>query len=305
MSDAHMSRAEALQHAILAFVTLIRFIGLIIIGEGQRLSNCLRPDLHSEAAETMKYVGDFGRTLLVELCEEIVRVMTMKLARLTVLATLLLSRSAFAGGAPVALVEEVTGAPGVEFMDYVEAGKVIPLNAQDSIVLSYLYSCMRETITGGVITVGKEQSEVRSGKVVRALTLCDAGRMLLSAQLASQSAGTLLRNAKAKQAEPTSPPVPQFILYSLSPIMELRGGGGTVEIVRVDRGSERYVLAISDQQLLRNAFYDLADVGLTLTAGGVYRATMGSQGVTFRIDPSAKAGKTPIVGRLLRFDRGP
>ena len=64
------------------------------------------------------------------------------------------------------------------FVDYVEAGKIIPLNAQDSIVLSYLYSCVRETISGGVITVGKEQSEVRSGKVVRALTPCDAGRMI-------------------------------------------------------------------------------------------------------------------------------
>jgi hypothetical protein len=241
----------------------------------------------------------------VELCEEVITVMTMRLARFTMLATLLLSRSSFAGGTPVALVEEVTGAPGVEFMDYVEAGKIIPLKAQDSIVLSYLYSCVRETITGGVITVGKEQSEVRAGKVVRTLAHCDAGRMLLSAQLASQSAGTLSRNAKAKQAEPTTPPLPEFVLYSLSPIMELRGGGGTLEIARVDRGSERYVLVISDQQLIHNAFYDLADVGLTLTAGGVYRATIGSQAVTFSIDRSAKAGKTPIVGRLLRFDRAP
>jgi hypothetical protein len=242
---------------------------------------------------------------IVGSCEEIITVMTMKLAQLMVLATLFLSRSAFAGGAPVALVEEVTGAPGVEFMDYVEPGRIIPLNAQDTIVLSYLYSCVRETITGGVITVGKEQSEVQSGKVVRTTTLCDAGRMLLSAQLASQSAGTLLRNAKAKSAELKSPPAPQFILYGLSPMMELRAGGGTIEIVRIDQGGERYAFVIDNQQLLHNAFYDLADRGLTLTAGGVYRATMGSESVTFRIDTSAKAGKAPIVGRLVRFDRAP
>jgi hypothetical protein len=235
--------------------------------------------------------------------EEIISVMTMKLARLTVLATLLFSRSAFAGGAPVALVEEVIGAPSVEFMDYVDAGRVIALNPQDSIVLSYLYSCVRETISGGVVTVGREQSEVKSGKVVRTSTACDAGRMLLSAKLASQSAGTVLRSIKGKQDQPNSPATPQFTLYSLSPMMELRGGGGTIEIARVDQGGERYKFSIGNQQLLRNAFYDLADAGVALTAGGVYRATMGGQSVTFKIDPSAKPGKTPIVGRLLRFDR--
>jgi hypothetical protein len=253
----------------------------------------------------MNYDGSLGRTLLVQLARYHHGVMTMKLARLTVLATLLLSRSAFAGGAPVALVEEVTGAPGVEFMDYVEAGRVIPLHAQESVVLGYLYSCVRETITGGVITVGKEQSEVQSGKVVRTATLCDTGRMILSAQLASQSAGTVVRNVRSKPAESKSPPASQFILYGLSPMVELRGGGGTLEITRVDRSGERYVFTIGNQQLLRNAFYDLADVGLILTAGGVYRAAMGSQGVTFRIDTSAKAGKTPIVGRLVRFDGAP
>jgi hypothetical protein len=232
-------------------------------------------------------------------------VMTMRLARSAVLAALLLSNGAFAAGPPVALVEDVTGAPGVEFMDYVEAGKIIPLNAQQSVILGYLYSCVRETITGGVITVGKEQSDVRSGKVLRTLTHCDAGRMLLSAQLASQSAGTISRNAKSKQPEPTSSPVPQFVLYGLSPAIDLRGGGGTVEIARIDRGSERYVLTIGDSKLLSNAFYDLADVGLTLTAGAVYRAMIGSQSITFGVDPNAEPGKTPIIGRLLRFDRAP
>jgi hypothetical protein len=246
-----------------------------------------------------------GNSWSVKICEDISTVMTMKIGRLTVLATLVLSTSALAEGPPVALVEEVTGTSGVEFMDYLEAGKIIRLNAQDSIVLNYLYSCVRETITGGVVTVGKDQSEVQSGKIVRTSTPCDTGRMLLSAQLASQSAGTLLRGAKAKQVDLKSPPLPQFILYSLSPMLELRGSGGQLEIVRIDRNGEHYVLTISNQQLLHQAFYDFADAGLTLSPGGIYRAAMGGQSVTFKIDPSAKAGKTPIVGRLLRFDRTP
>ena len=75
---------------------------------------------------------------------------------------------ALAAQIPVALVEEVSGAPaGVEFMDYVETGKTIELGARGGIVLSYLNSCVRETISGGTVTVGTDQSDVQGGKVAR------------------------------------------------------------------------------------------------------------------------------------------
>jgi hypothetical protein len=226
----------------------------------------------------------------------------VKSARLTILALLVAAGPAWAGAPIAALVEDVTGASaGVEFMDYVEVGKVIRLNPQDSIVLSYLYSCERETITGGIIKVGRERSEVQSGKVERASTACDAGRMILSAELASQSAGMLVRNLKANPVKLSASP--QFVLYGLSPIVELRGGGGTVEITRVDQAGERYTMTIVTPETQRNAYYDLAGAGTALSAGGIYRATVGGQSVTFKIDPSAKPGKAPIAGRLLRFDR--
>ena len=49
-------------------------------------------------------------------------------------------------------------------MDYLETGRVIRLGARETVVLSYLYSCTRETITGGTVTVGTDRSEVLSGK---------------------------------------------------------------------------------------------------------------------------------------------
>jgi hypothetical protein len=53
-----------------------------------------------------------------------------------VVAELIFARSA---GPPVAVVEAVSGNPAdVEFMDYVEVGKVIHLNPKDGIVLSYM-----------------------------------------------------------------------------------------------------------------------------------------------------------------------
>jgi hypothetical protein len=37
--------------------------------------------------------------------------------------------------------------------------------------------------------------------------------------------------------------------------------------------------------------------------GGVYRAVVGTRQLIFRIDPHAKAGYTPVIGRLFRFER--
>jgi hypothetical protein len=103
-------------------------------------------------------------------------------------------------GGPIALVEDVSGtSAGVEAMEYVEAGKVIRLGPQESMVLTYLYSCVRERIEGGVVTVGREQSDVVHGKVERNSTKCDTGRMLFSAEVAIESAGKVFRSLDRRQ----------------------------------------------------------------------------------------------------------
>ena len=202
---------------------------------------------------------------------------------------------------PVAVIEEITGTPaGVEFMDYVEAGKVIRLKAKDSVVLSYMKSCVRESITGGTIVVGAEHSEVDGGKVVRTTVKCDAGSTLLSARQANQFAGMVFRNAPPPGAAPPIPE-PQFTLYGRSPMVELPGPA-TLVIERLDKAGERHVLTIGKQQLLRGAFYDLAKAGKSLVAGGIYRASAGGQPVVFKIDADARPGAAPIIGRLLRFE---
>jgi hypothetical protein len=228
----------------------------------------------------------------------------MKSTALALLVSFFCAGPALAGGPITALVEDVTGtSAGVEFMDYLEAGRVIHLDPQDSIVVSYLYSCTRETIRGGTITVGRERSDVDLGTVERTSIACDAGRMLLTTQIASQSAGMLIRAPEPERERPLSPLTPEFTLYGLSPMLDLRGGGGTLEITRLDKVGERYALAIGTPQSLGTTFYDLANAGTALSPGGVYRVTLGAQSVTFKIDPSAKPGKTPIIGRLLRLDR--
>jgi hypothetical protein len=87
---------------------------------------------------------------------------------------------AVAGPLDVALVESLTGnLSGVALMDYVHAGQVIRLGPQQTIVLSYMASCVRETITGGTITIGAQRSEVKSGDVQRSDERCDLGRIEL------------------------------------------------------------------------------------------------------------------------------
>lgn len=76
----------------------------------------------------------------------------------------------------VALVEEVKGkVTGVELMDYVALRTVIKLGPKDSIVLTYMTSCWRETITGGTVVVGTEQSMGYQSDIQRVKVDCDRG----------------------------------------------------------------------------------------------------------------------------------
>ncbi|CAN5725336.1 hypothetical protein BH11PSE3_BH11PSE3_48760 [soil metagenome] len=226
----------------------------------------------------------------------------MKAIQVTVLAVAILvpasaASSAAWADAPVAVIEDVGGKPAdVEFMDYVSPGKVIKLAAGDSIVLGYLKSCWRETIRGGTVTVGAEQSEVQGGTVERAKVGCDGGKMELATAQSRQSAAMVFRRAPG----PNTPPKPQVRIYSRSPVIELKGGG-TIVIERADVAGDRFELVLAPTELVAGAFYDLAKANKSLKPGVVYRAKTGDQQIVFEVDPAAKEGAAPMAGRLLRF----
>jgi hypothetical protein len=200
-----------------------------------------------------------------------------------------------AANAQVALVEDVNSkTAGVEFMDYLPVGKQIRLGKQDTLVLSYLKSCWQENINGGTVTVGAEQSDVAGGKVERRKVDCDAGKLQLTAQQAGQSAGMVVRDLK-----PAAEPAPQITLFGSSPIVEIKGGG-TLTIERLDQPGERVEIAVAGPLLLKGRFYDLARAGKSLAPGGTYRASAGGRQIVFKVDPGAKPGASPMIGRLLR-----
>ncbi|HEX4409207.1 MAG TPA: hypothetical protein VH206_10590 [Xanthobacteraceae bacterium] len=200
--------------------------------------------------------------------------------------------------APAAVIEDVTGSPpNIQLMDYVEPGQVIKLGQQDTIVISYLKSCQHEKITGGTVTVGAAQSEVQGGQVERSTKPCDGGKMLLTAQLAQLSAGAAFRAPPMKKGQT---PHAQFTLYGLSPVFEVKPTGA-LSIDRIDQPGEHYDFPLGTAVLTRGMFVDLGKAGVTLTAGGVYRATAGTQNMVFKIDPGATSSAGSLAGRLVRL----
>ena len=88
---------------------------------------------------------------------------------------LLALASPAAAESPVAVVEDVKGkVTGAEFMDYVTPKAVIKIGDGGSVILSYLKSCRRETISGaGTVIVGTEESAVHLADVKAEKTNCD------------------------------------------------------------------------------------------------------------------------------------
>jgi hypothetical protein len=203
-----------------------------------------------------------------------------------------------AAQSPVAVVEEVQGnVTGAEFMDYVVPGKVIKLGQGASLVLGYMKSCRRETINGiGTVIVGQDESKVHLAEVDAGKAECDPAQAHATTRATSDVAATVVRSL-AKDASPASP---QLTLYGASPLVEAKGRG-TLVFERLDQKGERQQFDLTGNQL-KGRFYDLAGTSKPLTPGGTYAATFASRRIVFRVDPRAKSGPTPIVGRLLRME---
>ncbi len=211
---------------------------------------------------------------------------------LVVAAAAVVPGGAIAAG-PVAIVEDVDASlAGVAFMEYLEAGRVLQLGANGMVAIGYLRSCLRETITGGTVTVGSEQSVVTGGKVVRERVECDGGSLELTTEQAGKSAVLVLRKLPAPAGG--AMPQPTLTIYGASPVIKLTSGGH-VAIERLDRPSEDLEIAVS------GGLADLSATGQSLKPGGLYRARAGEAEIVFKVDAFARPGKGPIIGRLIAF----
>jgi hypothetical protein len=212
---------------------------------------------------------------------------------------LLALASSAAAESPVAVVEEVSGkVSGAEFMDYVTPRTVIKIGAGGSIVLSYMKSCRREKISGiGTVIVGTEESIVHLADVNGEKTDCDPGQAHATTRETGAVAATVLRSVDKNAPLPK----PRLTLYGASPLVEAEGRG-TLTVRRLDVAGELQQIDLNGNNQLKGRFFDFAGANRALAPGGLYAASFNSTKIVFQVDPRAKPGATPIVGRLLRIE---
>jgi hypothetical protein len=201
---------------------------------------------------------------------------------------------------PAAIVEDVQGkVDGIAFMDYVAPGKIIKLGPKASVTLSYLKSCLRETISEGVVLVGAEQSTVQLGEVKRDKVPCDTNAAQLSEREANQSAATTFRTVRSDAKGAPAPKLPT--IYGVAPLVQAKSGS-TLVIERTDGKEPTISVPLRNETMIGGKFYDFAKAGKSLTPGGSYLAILGAKRYAFQVDASATSSPTPIVGRLLRLE---
>lgn len=219
--------------------------------------------------------------------------MTKALLAAAMAAGLLVSGPALAQR-PAALVEDVSGGAvaGVQLMDTLPVGKTITLTAKQTLVLSYLASCTNETITGGTVTIGGRESTVEGGKVERAALPCDGGALLLAANESGKAGVTVMRDAPI--GLPGAKPKAQITLYKTRPMIVV-GAPGRVTFEPLDGGAEPVSVNVPGKAI------DLAKGKTALKPGALYKVSAGAKSYVVKVDPAAKDGGGPALGRLIRF----
>ena len=82
---------------------------------------------------------------------------------------------------PVAIIKTFDDGSGRDrAFEFLKKNAVLKLGATGTAVIGYFQSCTQETIEGGVVTIGLEQSEIRGGIVTRERADCDGSKLVLT-----------------------------------------------------------------------------------------------------------------------------
>lgn len=190
-----------------------------------------------------------------------------------------------------AIVEDVSDpGAGVAPMDLVEEGRVIKLPGGAKLVLGYFVSCVRETITGGTVTVGAEKSAVEGGDRKAKEIDCDGGRVLRSSGASSDVAGAVFRKGNT---EIPPLPKPDLTLFGVSPLIRLSAPAQKIQIQRLDKkGEDEIGVPVS------GLLVDTAKAGVELEPGGLYAISSGDTAYIIKISPLAEPD-APVLSRLV------
>lgn len=196
-----------------------------------------------------------------------------------------------AANSPVAIVEDVQASKAkVGVMDFLVAGQTIELGKDERMTIGYLNSCRRERITGGQVTIGEKQSEVKNGRVLREDVECDGGSANLSGQQAAKSGALAFRSAPSNSLTDA-----KVTVYGTSPMIVLPSANQHLVIESISGVADRHEVNV------QGSFVDLNDINISLLPNTTYRVVAGEQSTTFKIAPNAESGKTPVISRLVRL----
>lgn len=204
----------------------------------------------------------------------------------TVLAVGLLGQPAKAASNSGALVEEVdAGVANVSAFDTLKAGQSLDLRPGKHAVISYLDSCIRETISGGLVKIGAAQSEVQDGTVQRETLDCGVKQLVLTSTTQDQSATTVFRPLFDNLVKQVVPDTGPFVMAEHASSLELK------EMGKEDAARS---LPLHDGKL------DLRQAGVKLQPGAIYKLTAGGRETYIKIAPDAQ-DSSPLLLRLVKL----
>ena len=207
------------------------------------------------------------------------------LAAWTTVAMLVLGAPTKAEDFSVIVEDAGAGAP-VQVFSYLPQGHVIDLGTETEIVLGYLHSCVQEHLRGGVVTIGKERSEIHGGE--RSSIEFDCGASAELSQSEAERGAVLVMRKSISEPGPTR-------LMTVSPVIAPKKPASAVKLTRLDRSEPVMTLE------LHGGVADLAERGRTLSRGGSYLVETGASSVVVRVDSNARSGDEHLLPRLLSF----
>jgi hypothetical protein len=194
-----------------------------------------------------------------------------------------------------AVVEDLSGTvAGVEVFDFLNAGKTLTLPAGAKLVLGYMNSCTRETVTGaGTVTIGETGSKVAGAKLQTEQLKCAAANQLAQGQ-AGKSAAMVFRGQPGSGRKRAEIPQPSAVLMYTAPAFQVVTPG-QLTIERLDVAETVQVFQVTGK------LFDYGKTGKKLDAGGYYRAELNGKSTIFQISLDAGEGGGPLLLRLVRF----
>ena len=126
----------------------------------------------------------------------------------------------------------------------------------DWLKLGYLHFCIQETITGGVVVVGEEQSTVTGGMVERRTVECDGGNFQLTSDQSERAGVAVMRKSEGGVEV-------ALTVHGVSPHFRIDGESDALELERLNR----------PQQVLK---FETAANGVNLAELGVSLKMAGS-----------------------------